>query len=33
MVFRPGKITLEGEVGQAMRFGERMGSVRGLGRT
>jgi phosphatidylserine decarboxylase len=33
MVFRPGKITLEGEVGQAMRFGERMGSVRGLGRS
>jgi phosphatidylserine decarboxylase len=33
MVFRPGKITLEGEVGQAMRFGERMGSVRGLPRS
>ena len=33
MVFRPGKITLEGEVGQAMRFGERMGSVRGLARS
>jgi phosphatidylserine decarboxylase len=33
MVFRPGKITLEGEVGQALRFGERMGSVRGLGRS
>jgi phosphatidylserine decarboxylase len=30
MVFRPGKITLGGEVGQAVRFGERMGSVRGL---
>jgi phosphatidylserine decarboxylase len=33
MVFRPGKITLEGEVGQAMRMGERMGSVRGLPRS
>jgi phosphatidylserine decarboxylase len=32
MVFKPGKIKLEGEVGQAMRFGERMGSVRGLAR-
>lgn len=30
MVFRPGKITLDGEVGQAMRFGERMGCIRGL---
>ncbi len=30
MVFRPGKITLDGEVGQAMRFGERMGTIRGL---
>lgn len=33
MVFRPGKIALQGEVGQAMRVGERMGSVRGLART
>lgn len=31
MVFRPGKITLDGDIGQAMRFGERMGSIRGLG--
>lgn len=31
MVFRPGKITLDGEVGQVMRCGERMGSIRGLG--
>jgi phosphatidylserine decarboxylase len=30
MVFRPGKITLGGEVGQVVRFGERMGSIRGL---
>jgi phosphatidylserine decarboxylase len=33
MVFRPGKITLDGEVGQAMRFGERMGAIRGLARS
>jgi phosphatidylserine decarboxylase len=32
MVFKPGKIQLEGEVGQTLRFGERMGSIRGLGR-
>jgi phosphatidylserine decarboxylase len=33
MVFRPGKIKLAGEVGQAMRCGERMGTVKGLGRS
>ena len=31
MVFKPGKIRLEGDVGQVMRLGERMGSIRGLG--
>jgi phosphatidylserine decarboxylase len=31
MVFTPGKIRLDGEVGQAMRCGERMGSIKGLG--
>ena len=31
MVFEPGSVQLEGEVGQVMRFGERMGSSRPLG--
>jgi phosphatidylserine decarboxylase len=31
MVFEPGKIALEGEVGQVMRFGERMGKRAGMG--
>ncbi len=30
MVFKPGKITLDGDIGQSMRCGERMGSIRGL---
>jgi phosphatidylserine decarboxylase len=30
MVFKPGKIRLDGEVGQALRFGERMGSISGV---
>jgi phosphatidylserine decarboxylase len=32
MVFEPGKVELEGEVGQVMRFGERMGKRAGIGR-
>lgn len=32
MVFRPGKFMLDGVVGQALRCGERVGSIRGLGR-
>jgi phosphatidylserine decarboxylase len=31
MVFEPGKIALDGEVGQVMRFGERMGKRAGMG--
>jgi phosphatidylserine decarboxylase len=31
MVFEPGAVKLDGEVGQVMRFGERMGTARGAG--
>jgi phosphatidylserine decarboxylase len=31
MVFEPGKVTLSGEVGQAVRFGERMGRIASRG--
>lgn len=31
MVFEPGKVVLDGEVGQEMRFGERMGKRAGVG--
>lgn len=31
MVFEPGKVVLDGEIGQVMRFGERMGKRAGMG--
>jgi len=33
MAFEPGAVALDGEVGQVMRFGERMGTARGAGKS